>query len=143
VNLKGTILTCQAAIPHLQSGSSIINVSSIAGKMGVAGLTHYCASKFGVVGFTNALAKELAAKGVRANAICPGIVRTEMWEYLAETVKNPGESKDDAFTRWVKMMIPMGRPQTPEDIGKAAVYLATSDNVTGQAINVDGRTVLF
>ena len=143
VNLKGTILTCQAAIPHLQSGGSIINISSIGGKMGVAGLAHYCATKFGIVGFTNALAKELAGKGVRANTICPGIVRTQMWEYFAEMVKNPGESRDDAFTRWVKTMIPLGRPQTPEDMGKAALYLATSDNVTGQAINVDGGSVVF
>ena len=143
VNLKGTILTCQAAIPYLKSAGSIINISSIGGKMGIAGLAHYCATKFGIVGFTNALAKELADKGLRANTICPGIVRTQMWEYVAENVKGPGESKDEAFTRWVKMMIPMGRPQTPEDMGKAALYLATSENVTGQAINVDGGSVLF
>jgi meso-butanediol dehydrogenase/(S,S)-butanediol dehydrogenase/diacetyl reductase len=66
-----------------------------------------------------------------------------MWEYFAETVKLPGESKDEAFTRWVTMMIPMGRPQTPEDMGKAALYLAMMENVTGQAINVDGGSVLF
>jgi meso-butanediol dehydrogenase/(S,S)-butanediol dehydrogenase/diacetyl reductase len=95
------------------------------------------------VGFTNALAKELAAREIRVNSICPGIVRTQMWEYLAEAVKEPGESKDQAFARWVKMFIPMGRPQTAEDIGRAALYLATSDNVTGQAINVDGGSVLF
>jgi meso-butanediol dehydrogenase/(S,S)-butanediol dehydrogenase/diacetyl reductase len=143
VNLKGTILTCQAAIPYLKSGGSIITISSIGGKMGIAGLAHYCATKFAIVGFTNALAKELAGKGVRANTICPGIVRTQMWEYVAETVKGPGESKDEAFARWVKMLIPMGRPQTPEDMGQAALYLATSENVTGQAINVDGGSVLF
>jgi meso-butanediol dehydrogenase/(S,S)-butanediol dehydrogenase/diacetyl reductase len=143
VNLKGTILTCQAAIPSLPSGGSIINISSVAGKMGVAGLAHYCATKFAIVGFTNSLAKELAGKGIRANTICPGIVRTQMWEYAAETLKDPGESRDEAFARWVKMMIPLGRPQTPEDMGKAALYLATSENVTGQAINVDGGSVLF
>jgi meso-butanediol dehydrogenase/(S,S)-butanediol dehydrogenase/diacetyl reductase len=143
VNLKGTILTCQAAIPALKAGACIINIASVAGKMGVPGIAHYCASKFGVVGFTNALAKELAAREIRVNCICPGIVRTQMWEYLAEGVKEPGESKDQAFARWVKMFIPMGRPQTAEDIGRAALYLATSDNVTGQAINVDGGSVLF
>jgi meso-butanediol dehydrogenase/(S,S)-butanediol dehydrogenase/diacetyl reductase len=66
-----------------------------------------------------------------------------MWEYAAETVRAPGESSDEAFSRWVKMLIPMGRPQTPEDMGKAALYLATSAYVTGQAINVDGGSVLF
>ena len=91
-----------------------------------------------MVGFTNSLAKELAAAGIRANAICPGILRTQMWEYLAETMRQPGESKEDTWQRSVKGFIPLGRPQTPDDIGELAVYLATAENVTGQAINVDG-----
>src|SRR2546421_507951 len=86
VNVKGVFLSCQAAIPEIQkrSGGSIINIASVAGKNGFPGLAHYCASKFAVVGFTNSLAKELAGSGIRANAICPGILRTQMWEYLAE-----------------------------------------------------------
>jgi meso-butanediol dehydrogenase/(S,S)-butanediol dehydrogenase/diacetyl reductase len=116
----------------------IINIASIAGKNGAAGLAHYCASKFAVVGFTNSLAKELAATNIRVNAICPGILRTQMWEYLAETLKRPSESKEDAWQRYINGMIPLGRPQTPDDIGQLAVYLATAENVTGQAMNVDG-----
>jgi len=140
VNVKGVFLSCQAAIPKLkaQGKGCIINIASIAGKNGAAGLAHYCASKFAVVGFTNSLAKELAASNIRVNAICPGILRTQMWEYLAETLKRPNESKEDAWRRYIKGMIPMGRPQTPEDIGQLAVYLAAAENVTGQAINVDG-----
>jgi meso-butanediol dehydrogenase/(S,S)-butanediol dehydrogenase/diacetyl reductase len=139
VNVKGVFLSCQAAIPALaRRGGSIVNVASVAGKNGAPGLAHYCASKFAVVGFTNALAKELAAADIRVNAICPGILRTQMWEYLAETLRQAGETRDDAWQRYVKMLIPLGRPQTPEDIGRAAVYLATAPNVTGQAINVDG-----
>jgi meso-butanediol dehydrogenase/(S,S)-butanediol dehydrogenase/diacetyl reductase len=140
VNAKGVFLCCQAAIPYLREreGSSILNVSSVAGKSGVPGMAHYCASKFAVVGFTNALAKELAGQGIRVNAICPGILRTQMWEYLADSLKQPGEDREASWQRWVQQMIPLGRPQTPDDIGALAVYLATAPNVTGQAINLDG-----
>jgi meso-butanediol dehydrogenase / (S,S)-butanediol dehydrogenase / diacetyl reductase len=140
VNVKGVFLACQAAIPSMKGrrGGAIINIASVAGKNGHPGLAHYCASKFAVVGFTNALAKELAPDGIRVNAICPGILRTQMWEYLAETLKMPGEAKEAAWDRYVRSLIPLGRPQTPEDIGALAVYLASAENVTGQAINVDG-----
>ena len=140
VNAKGVFLSCQAAIPALkkQGGGCIINIASIAGKSGFGGLSHYCASKFAVVGFTNSLSKELTKENIRVNAICPGILRTQMWEYLAESLKQPNESKEDAWQRWVKTVIPQGRPQTPDDIGQLAVYLALAENVTGQAMNVDG-----
>jgi meso-butanediol dehydrogenase/(S,S)-butanediol dehydrogenase/diacetyl reductase len=140
VNVKGVFLSCKAALPILKQrpGSCIINIASVAGKNGAAGMAHYCASKFAVVGFTNSLAKEVARFNVRVNAICPGILRTQMWEYLAETFKQAGESKEDAWQRYTRTLIPLGRPQTPADIGALAVYLATADNVTGQAINVDG-----
>jgi meso-butanediol dehydrogenase / (S,S)-butanediol dehydrogenase / diacetyl reductase len=139
VNVKGVFLACQAAIPALVGRQGcIINIASVAGKSGSPGLAHYCASKFAVVGFTSSLAKELAGMNVRVNAICPGLLRTQMWEYLAETLKAPNETRDQSWERYVKMLIPLGRPQTPEDIGRAAVYLATAPNVTGQAMNVDG-----
>lgn len=140
VNVKGVFLACRAAIPVLRGrpGASIINVASVAGKNGAPGMAHYCASKFAVVGFTNALAKELARVGVRANAICPGILRTQMWEYLSDEFRQPDEDRETAWQRYVRTLIPLGRPQTPEDIGQLAVYLATAPNVTGQAINVDG-----
>jgi meso-butanediol dehydrogenase / (S,S)-butanediol dehydrogenase / diacetyl reductase len=139
VNVKGVFLTCQAAIPQLRERRGcIINIASVAGKNGAPGMAHYCASKFAVVGFSNSLAKELARYGVRVNAICPGILRTQMWEYLAETLRQQAESKEESWQRYVRTLIPLGRPQTPEDIGDLAVYLATAENVTGQAINVDG-----
>jgi meso-butanediol dehydrogenase/(S,S)-butanediol dehydrogenase/diacetyl reductase len=140
VNVKGVFLACRAALPVLRTrpGASIVNVASVAGKNGAPGMAHYCASKFAVVGFTNALAKEVARSGVRVNAICPGILRTQMWEYLADRLRGPKESTDDAWKRFVGTLIPLGRPQTPDDIGALAVYLATAPNVTGQAMNVDG-----
>lgn len=140
VNVKGVFLSCQAAIPVMKAGGGgcIINIASVAGKTGQAGLAHYCASKFAVVGFTNSLAKELAPDNIRVNAICPGIVRTQMWEYLADKRKQKGESKEKSWQRAIETRIPLGRPQTPEDMGQLSVYLATAENVTGQAINVDG-----
>jgi len=140
VNVKGVFLCCKAAIPVLKQrpGASIINIASVAGKNGAPGMAHYCASKFAVVGFTNSLAKELARYGIRANAICPGILRTQMWEYLTEEFRSPNEDKEVAWERYVRTLIPLGRAQTPDDIGQLAVYLASAPNVTGQAINVDG-----
>ena len=140
VNVKGVFLCCKAAIPALKQrpGASIINIASVAGKNGAPGMAHYCASKFAVVGFTNSLAKELARYGIRANAICPGILRTQMWEYLSEEFRSPNEDKEVAWERYVRTLIPLGRAQTPDDIGQLAVYLASAPNVTGQAINVDG-----
>ncbi|MFI5364329.1 MAG: SDR family NAD(P)-dependent oxidoreductase [Candidatus Binatia bacterium] len=140
VNVKGVFLSCKAALPLLKQrpGACIINIASVAGKNGAPGMAHYCASKFAVVGFTNSLAKESARVGIRVNAICPGILRTQMWEYLADTLKQQGESKEESWQRYTRTLIPLGRPQTPEDIGALAVYLATAPNVTGQAINVDG-----
>lgn len=140
VNVKGVFLSCQAAIPAMKKrgGGAIINIASVAGKNGFPGLAHYCSTKFAVVGFTNSLAKEVASANIRVNAICPGILRTQMWEYLADTLKQPGETKEDVWRRYVQTLIPLGRPQTPEDIGELALYLALAPNVTGQAINVDG-----
>ncbi|AGK46664.1 MULTISPECIES: SDR family NAD(P)-dependent oxidoreductase [Burkholderia] len=140
VNAKGTFLGCRAALPHLkaQGRGRIINVASIAGKEGFANLAHYSASKFAVVGFTNALAKELARDGVTVNAICPGIVRTYMWERLSDEWKQAGETVEESWQRHQLTLIPQGRAQTPEDMGRLAVFFATMDNVTGQAVNVDG-----
>jgi len=140
VNAKGTFLGCKAALPHLrtQKRGRIINVASIAGKEGFPNLAHYSASKFAVVGFTNALAKEVAREGITVNAICPGIVRTYMWDRLSDEWKNEGESIEASWQRHQLTLIPQGRAQTPEDMGRLAVFFVTMDNVTGQAVNVDG-----
>ncbi|KVS76922.1 SDR family NAD(P)-dependent oxidoreductase [Burkholderia cepacia] len=140
VNAKGTFLGCRAALAHLkaQGRGRIINVASIAGKEGFPNLAHYSASKFAVVGFTNALAKELARDGVTVNAICPGIVRTYMWDRLSDEWKADGETVEESWQRHQLTLIPQGRAQTPEDMGRLALFFATMDNVTGQAVNVDG-----
>ena len=133
VNLKGVFLVTRAAIPALtQSRGSVINIASIAGKRGHAGMGAYCASKFGVVGLTQALSAELGPLGVRANAICPGLLGTAMWEYLDKS------SGGNALDQLVQQRTPLGRPQTPDDIGEAAVFLASAQNVSGIALNVAG-----
>ena len=140
VNAKGTFLGCQAALKHMlpRGSGRIINVASIAGKEGFPNLAHYSASKFAVVGFTNALAKEVARNGITVNAICPGIVKTYMWDRLADEWKTEGESVEDSWARHQLTLIPQGRAQTAEDMGRLALFFATMDNVTGQSVNVDG-----
>lgn len=139
INVKGVFLCCKFAIPYLrrQPRGSIINIASVAGKNGVPTLSAYCASKFAVIGFTNALAKELARTNITVNAVCPGIIYTAMWEYLASIFKRPDESLQESWQRSVNT-IPQGQPQTPEDVAELVLYLVKARHITGQAINVDG-----
>jgi meso-butanediol dehydrogenase/(S,S)-butanediol dehydrogenase/diacetyl reductase len=140
VNAKGTFLCCQAAIPLLRRAGTgtIVNIASVSGKDGYPGLAHYSASKYAVIGFTNSLAKELAREEITVNAICPGVVRTAMWDMLAKEWRKHDESAEESWQRQVLAFVPQGRPQTEEDIGNLVVYLASARNLTGQAINLDG-----
>lgn len=143
-NAKGTFLTNKAVIPQMkkQGWGRIINFASIAGKNGYPGLAHYCASKFAVVGFTNALAKELVKYNITVNAVAPGIVATEMWVHLQRAWALPGESEEESYKRCVSTMIPQGVDQTPEDMAKAVLFFINSPHVTGQTLNVDGGCAL-
>lgn len=143
VNARGVFLCTQAEIAVMRPRGlgRIINIASIAGKVGSPYLSHYSASKFAVIGFTNAVAKEVAREGITVNALCPGIVGTGMWrgeEGLAGRRKRPGESEEASWARHQQEMLPQGEAQTPEDMGQAVVYLASADHVTGQAVAVDG-----
>jgi meso-butanediol dehydrogenase/(S,S)-butanediol dehydrogenase/diacetyl reductase len=147
VNTKGVFLCAKAEIPYLkkQEWGRIINTASIAGKMGFPDLAHYSASKFAVVGFTNALAKELAKTKITVNAICPGIIGTQMWygdKGLAAKWKGEDETMEQSWQRNQEALIPQGVAQTPEDMGDLAVYIATAPHVTGQAVAVDGGMTL-
>jgi meso-butanediol dehydrogenase/(S,S)-butanediol dehydrogenase/diacetyl reductase len=136
VNVKGTFLMCRAAVAKLvESKGAIVNVASVAGKRGYAGGSGYCASKFAVVGLTQALAMELAPLGVRVNAVCPGILGTHMWTHHLASPERGGEA---AYRAAIARMVPLGREQTPEDVAQAVLYLASAPNVTGVSLNVAG-----
>ncbi|WP_236244810.1 SDR family NAD(P)-dependent oxidoreductase [Streptomyces sp. CC210A] len=138
-NLDGVFLSSREALPLLRAsgGGSIVNFSSVSGRTGFAKVAHYCAAKFGVVGFTAALAQEVAKENIRVNAVCPGIVRSNMWRYLLSEFTRPGESEDACWER-MRTMIPQREFQTPEDIAGLVLYLASAPRVTGQAVSVDG-----
>jgi meso-butanediol dehydrogenase/(S,S)-butanediol dehydrogenase/diacetyl reductase len=146
VNLKGTFLCSKAVAPHMMERRSgrIINMSSQAGRRGSPGLAHYCTTKFGLIGFTQSLALELAQFNVTVNAICPGVVDTAMWrQHLLPAISAlRGGNINETWETWVRERIPLGRPQTLEDIGQAAVFLCRADNITAEAINVTGATEL-
>ena len=133
VNLIGTILGTQAAIPFLEraGGGSIVNMSSADGISGANALTAYCASKFGVRGFTKSAAMELGPRGIRVNSIHPGGILTPM----ANPMNAPRELYDKSY--WI---YPAQRSGEPADIGAAAAYLASDDSkyCYGTELSVDG-----
>jgi len=143
VNLKGTFLMSRALIPHMLSRRSgrIINMASVSGKRGTARRGAYTASKFGVIGLTQAMAQELAALGITVNAICPGSVDTSRRESTSRRERALAEL--DPSTP-VLGLPPTGRIARPDDIARLALFFASEqcDHITGQAWNVDGGTVM-
>jgi NAD(P)-dependent dehydrogenase (short-subunit alcohol dehydrogenase family) len=144
VNLKGVFLCSKAVVGHMAQRRSgrIVNLSSIAGKRGRAFASAYATSKWGVIGFTQSLAYEMAPANVTVNAICPGEVATYMWtDVLSPAMAaGAGTSKEEAWDAMLKRDVPLGREQTPQDMGQAVVFLCKADNVTGLALNVSGGT---
>ena len=155
VNLKGTFLCCRAVARHMINrggGGKIITISSVLGKSGRARFAAYVASKFGVTGFTQALAQELAPHHINVNAISPGITDTERASCQMAALSSGEISAEEWWTsgRHVETMrsrgstIPWGRVATGEDVANTAAFLASSesDYLTGLAINVAGGAAM-
>ena len=144
VNLTAPMLLSRACLPHLyqQAWGRIINVASVAGKIGLKYGGAYAASKHGLIGLTRSWALEGARKGVTVNAICPSWTDTQMLDdAVAAVAASTGRSETEARAALLEGN-PIGRAALPEEVADLAVWLARSPIVTGQAIHVDGGEVM-
>jgi 3-oxoacyl-[acyl-carrier protein] reductase len=130
-NLKSTFNCSKAAVRHMMRKryGRIINITSISGEMGNAGQTNYSASKAGQIGFTKALAREVASRNITVNAVAPGFIETNIWETVPEEIQTG-----------LMDVIPLGRVGAPEEVAKAVAFLASDEAayITGHVLNVDG-----
>jgi len=146
VNVRGTYLCSRAVARHMVGRGGpgkIISIASGAGKKGIARYAAYCASKFAIVGFTQALAQELGAQRINVNAICPGLVDTERVDFIAAALVPEGQSSQEHRAMMIRERserIPLGRVAAGDDIAKMAAFLASSesDYMTGLSISVSG-----
>jgi 2-hydroxycyclohexanecarboxyl-CoA dehydrogenase len=151
VNLIGAANVAHALAPSMTAArrGTVLFISSVAGQVGSQTDPPYSASKAGLINFMQCAAKDLAPFGVRVNALCPGMVKTELarsvWQAWADR-QPPGTvtTYDDWAAEKIQRMVPLNRWQTPEDVAAMAVFLASprAGNVTGQTVNVDGGYVM-
>lgn len=135
INLKGTFLVTKAVSKYMMKKrcGSIINLSSVVGVAGNSGQSNYSASKAGIIGFTKSIAKELASRNIRANAVAPGFIETDMTNVLKDEVKES-----------IGNQIPLKRMGTAKEVAEVIYFLGTekSSYITGQVINIDGGMVM-
>ena len=134
-NLTGTFF-CTKAVTKImmkQRSGAIVNLTSVVGLTGNAGQANYAAAKSGIIGFTKSVAKELASRGIRVNAVAPGCIDTDMTAVLSDAVKDE-----------MLKTIPLGRVAQPEEVAKAVLFLVSdcASYITGQVLNVDGGMVM-
>ncbi len=147
VNLTGAFRVTRAFLPPMVASKwgRVIQIASTAGKVGFAYTAAYCASKHGLIGFTRALALEMATSGVTVNAICPGFVRTDMASEAARNIAAKTKKSEAEATRWLEGLSPQNRLMEAEEVAALAVYLASEEarGINGQAINLDGGAVVY
>ena len=135
INLKGTFLITKAVTKYMMKKrqGSIVNLSSVVGVAGNSGQCNYSASKAGIIGFTKSIAKELASRNIRANAVAPGFIATDMTSVLSDAVKEN-----------INGQIPLKRMGTAKEVAELIYFLGSekSSYITGQVINVDGGMVM-
>ena len=139
-NVWGTFLVSRHAVPMLGQGGRIVNISSVLGRFGVPGYTAYCASKHAVIGFTRALALEVAGRGMTANAICPGWVDTEMAAQGMQLGANAMGITFEEFREQAIGRVPLGRIIQPDEVASLVTFLASPQAaaITGQTYNICG-----
>jgi 3-hydroxybutyrate dehydrogenase len=147
INLSGTFYCTRAALPAMieRRWGRIVNIASIAGKIGAPYISAYSASKHGVLGLTQSAALEVAKNGITVNAICPGYVDTDMTSRGIENItRRTGITEEEARTA-LEGMSAQNRLVTSEEVAALALLLVSEDGrgITGQAINIDGGTVLW
>lgn len=135
INLKGTFLVTKAVTPYMmkKKDGKIVNLASVVGVTGNAGQCNYSASKAGIIGFTKSIAKELASRNIRVNAVAPGFIDTDMTNVLGEDIKKN-----------INSQIPMRRMGTANEIANVVYFLGSEESsyITGQVINIDGGMVM-
>ncbi len=146
-NLTGGYYCAREAVRHMPDGGRgrILNISSVLGKFGVPGYAAYCASKHGVIGFTRALALELAPRAITVNALCPGWVDTDMARQGVEAGASREGVSPEEFRRQAEARVPLGRFIEPQEVARLALFLASDAGrgITGQAINLDGGAAMW
>ncbi|CDX35329.1 3-oxoacyl-(acyl-carrier-protein) reductase FabG [Mesorhizobium plurifarium] len=146
INLKSQFIVTRAVLPGMveRGKGRVINLGSVTSKKGYAPFSHYCTSKFGVMGLTQSLAAEFATTGITFNTVCPGILETPLHEGIAQEIADAAgvslaEAKRNFFAN-----VPMGHPQEPRDVAGMVAFLASDlgRNMTGGTYHVDGGMVM-
>jgi len=144
LNLNSVHILTREVAPRMLEGAAICNVSSVGGQIPSPVLASYAAAKAGVNSYTRTCALQLAAKGIRVNAVAPGLIYTPLWADLGAVLGGGDDKSRATFDAVVTQLTPLGREQTLEDIGRAVAWLCSghAGNVTGQILPVDGGLTL-
>jgi len=139
-NLVGSYMVTRASVSHMPDHGRVISISSVLGKFGVPGYTAYCATKTGLIGFTRALALELAPRKITVNALCPGWVDTEMARSGMRDIAAGMGITTEQFYRQAMSHVPLGEMVQAQEVAETVLFLASEAgrNITAQAISVCG-----